>query len=232
MMWLLVLTNCLVFVVELGLTPRQRQQLFAVLGIVPARYLRAGSPGDGIGGVGLLWPLLTHMFLHAGWLHIIGNMWTLWIFGDNVEDRMGSGRFLGFYLTCGLAAALAHMFTNPGSAVPTIGASGAISGVLAAYLLLYPMAGVIVVVPFFFWPLFFELPALMYVGIWFFMQFFSGVLSLASPQAVGSVAWWAHVGGFLAGLILCPFFVMRRKPRRRLFRDEYGLEGAWLRWHG
>jgi len=226
MMWAIILANCFVFVVELGLPPPARERLFYWFGVVPARYLEASGQVCGDASALCLWPLLTHMFLHAGWLHIIGNMWTLWIFGDNVEDRLGSGRFLVFYLLCGLGAALVHMLTNAGSTVPTVGASGAISGVLAAYLLLYPFARVIVLVPVLFWPFFFELPALVYMGLWFWLQFFSGTLALVAPQSGGGVAWWAHIGGFGAGLVLCPLFLLGR-PRPRLYRDQYGMEGAW-----
>jgi len=228
-MWMLILANCAVFAVELGLGPRQLDAFFSIFGIVPARYLVPPDDAAPLPGAVYLWPFLTHMFLHGGWLHIVGNMWTLWIFGDNVEDRMGSGRFLTFYLLCGLAAALTHMFTNPRSSVPTIGASGAISGVLAAYLLLYPWSRIIVMAPIFFWPVFFEMPALFYMGLWFLTQLFSGTLALAAGHAASGVAWWAHIGGFLTGLLLCPMFVVRRRRRRPIYGDEYGIEGAWGR---
>jgi membrane associated rhomboid family serine protease len=169
------------------------------------------------------------MFLHGGWMHIIGNMWTLWIFGDNVEDRMGPLRFVLFYLLCGLAAGVTHWLTNPDSTIPTVGASGAIAGVLGAYFFLYPHARIIAMVPIFFWPFFFELPAITYLGFWILSQIFSGTLSLALPKDVGGVAWWAHVGGFIAGAALHRLFVKRRRSMRRLEPDEWGLEGAWLR---
>ena len=132
------------------------------------------------------------MFLHGGWMHIIGNMWTLWIFGDNVEDRMGPLRFVCFYLLCGLAAGLVHWFTNLDSTLPTVGASGAIAGVLGAYFFLFPYARVIVLVPVLFLPFFFELPALVYLGFWALSQVLSGTLSLVGPREVGGVAWMPH----------------------------------------
>jgi len=228
MVWALILANAGVFSLELGLNHEQLSALVRVFGIVPARYLGHGPAGT-VPPALRLWPFLTHMFLHGGWFHIIANMWTLWIFGDNVEDRMGSVRFGVFYVLCGLAAALTHIIMNPASPVPVIGASGAISGVLGAYLLLYPGAQIIVMVPWFFWPFFFELPALVYMGVWFMTQLFSGALSLSTGLG-GGVAWWAHIGGFVAGLVLCPVMVARRKRRRRIYADEYGMEGAWSAW--
>ncbi len=147
-------------------------------------------------------PLFTSMFLHGGWLHLGGNMLYLWIFGDNVEDRLGRIRYLGFYLVCGIAASVIHIMIDPTSEVPTIGASGAISGVLAGYLLLFPKARVVTVIPIFLFLQVAELPALIVLGFWFVMQFFYGVLSLGVDSSAGGVAWWAHIGGFLAGLVL------------------------------
>ncbi len=154
---------------------------------------------------------LTANFLHGGWLHIIGNMWALWIFGDNVEDRMGHVRFAVFYLLCGIAAGMVHLFTNPHSTIPTVGASGAIAGVMGAYFILFPRSRVIVLVPILIFPFFFEVPAVFYIGFWAFMQVFSGTLSLADARAVGGVAWWAHVGGFITGMVLRFFFIRHRR---------------------
>jgi membrane associated rhomboid family serine protease len=223
----LILINVVVFFFELALPQETLEQVFYLFGIVPARFAhpnwaaRVGFP------VNDYWPLLTHQFLHGGWLHIIGNMWTLWIFGDNVEDRMGPLRFLFFYLTCGLVAAVTEMITQPESAVPTVGASGAIAGVLGAYLLLFPTARLVVLFPVLFLPFFFQLPAVLYLGAWFVIQLFSGALALASPAHVGGIAWWAHVGGFTAGLLLCPLFVQRRRRALRMQPDEYGIEWTW-----
>jgi membrane associated rhomboid family serine protease len=134
-----------------------------------------------------------------------------------------------FYLVAGVTAGLVHCFLNPDSTVPAVGASGAIAGVLGAYFFLYPHARIIAMVPIFFWPFFFELPAITYLGFWILSQIFSGTLSLALPQDVGGIAWWAHVGGFIAGAAFHRLFVNRRRSMRRLEPDEWGLEGAWLR---
>ncbi|MEJ2219161.1 MAG: rhomboid family intramembrane serine protease, partial [Gemmatimonadota bacterium] len=177
------------------------------------------------------WPFLTHMFLHAGWLHIIFNMWFLWIFGDNVEDRMGRARFLAFYLLCGLVAATTQMLVTPGSTIPSVGASGAIAGVMGAYLFLFPKARVIVLLPIFFFPFFFELPAIVYLIFWFGLQLFSGTLALARPEHVGGIAFWAHVGGFTAGVVLYRLFLVRQKRRHRFEADERIVEDSWIpRW--
>ncbi len=201
---MLVLVNVLVFLWELTLPEKRLEQAFFQYGIVPRRL------GEGGG----YFTFLTHQFLHAGWLHVIGNLWTLWIFGDNVEDRMGHGRFLGFYLLCGVLAGLAQSLASAGSGLPSIGASGAIAGVMGAYFVLFPRARVITFVPVFFYPLFFEIPAVVYLGLWFAMQLFSGTLSLASPSDVGGIAFLAHVGGFVAGLLLHRLFVRARHPGR------------------
>jgi membrane associated rhomboid family serine protease len=226
--WVLILVNSVVFVFELTMSEAALERFFYLFGLVPARYTRpdwalwVGLPVDDY------WPFLSSMFLHGGWMHIIGNMWTLWIFGDNVEDRMGPLRFLCFYLLCGLAAGLVHWFTNLHSTIPTVGASGAIAGVLGAYFLLFPTARVIVLVPILFLPFFFELPAVLYLGFWALSQVLSGTLALAGPGDVGGVAWWAHVGGFIAGIVLHFFFVQRRDAYRPPARDEYAMESAWV----
>ena len=147
------------------------------------------------------------MFLHGGWMHLVANMWTLWIFGDNVEDVMGPLRFLLFYVLCGLCALLMHVATNPESTVPVVGASGAIAGVMGAYFFLYPHARVLILVPLFIISFFFEIPAVFYLLLWFVTQVFSG---LADGGGAG-VAWWAHIGGFVAGMLLLRFF--RDEPR-------------------
>jgi membrane associated rhomboid family serine protease len=212
----------------LSLTQADLERLFYVLGIVPARYTHP-QWAEWVGlRVDDYWPFLTSMFLHGGWAHIIGNMWALWIFGDNVEDRMGPWRFALFYLLCGLVAGVVHWFTNPNSVVPTVGASGAIAGVLGAYFVLFPRARVVVLFPILFYPLFFELPAVTYLLVWALSQVFAGTVALAGPGHVGGVAWWAHVGGFTAGLVLHSLFVRPRRAIRRLQPDEYGIEGAWM----
>jgi membrane associated rhomboid family serine protease len=226
--WLIILANCLVFLFELTMPEPVLVDFFYRFGLVSARYthpawaLSVGLPVDDY------FPLLTSMFIHGGWMHIIGNMWALWIFGDNVEDRMGPVRVLGFYLSCGLAAGLVQLYINPHSTIPTVGASGAIAGVMGAYLLLFPFARIVVLLPLLFIPLFFELPAVTYLGFWALTQVFSGTLSLAAPADVGVIAWWGHVGGFCAGMLLLPLFLKRGGAYRRLARDEYGIENAWL----
>jgi membrane associated rhomboid family serine protease len=153
--------------------------------------------------------VLTSMFLHGGWLHILGNMLYLWIFGDNVEDRLGHVRFAAFYLFCGAAAALAHVYINPGSKVPTIGASGAIAGVMGAYFVLYPRSRVLALIPLFIiWEIV-EVPAIFFLGLWFLMQFFAGVGSISDSPDSGGVAFWAHIAGFAAGSLAV---VALRKP--------------------
>jgi membrane associated rhomboid family serine protease len=184
---------------------------FYLFGVVPSFYLDPDY-WQSTGLLGGVLPLFASMFLHGGWLHFFGNMLYLWVFGDNVEDRVGHVRFLVFYFVCGLAAAFFHIFTNPSSNVPTVGASGAIAGILGAYLVLFPGARVLTLVPIFFFFQLVELPALIFLGFWFVMQFFSGAMSLAaSDQQVGGTAWWAHIGGFVAGIGL----IWRHRGLRR-----------------
>jgi membrane associated rhomboid family serine protease len=231
MTWALIAVNVVVFLYELSLSPDELEQLSYLFGVVPARYTHpdwarwVGFPVDEY------WPFLTSMFLHGGWLHLIGNMWTLWIFGDNVEERMGPWRYLTFYLLMGTVAGVTHLLTNANSPVPTVGASGAIAGVLGAYFLLFPTARVIVLFPILFIPFFFELPAVIYLLFWFVTNVLSGTLSGLKGTDMGGVAWWAHVGGFAAGALLSRLFVLAR-PRapRRGQPDEFGTDRAWARW--
>jgi membrane associated rhomboid family serine protease len=221
----LILINVIVFFFELGMSNESLQQFAYLFGLVPARFTDPGwaaSVGFPSGGY---WPILTHQFLHGGWLHIISNMWTLWIFGDNVEDRMGPVRFIIFYLLCGTVAGLTQVFANPDSTLPSIGASGAIAGVLGAYFLFFPTARLIVMFPILFFPFFFELPAVFYLAIWFFTQLLSGTMASIGPQHAGGIAWWAHIGGFVGGMLLCWLFLKRRS--RRFQPDEYGMEWGW-----
>jgi len=204
---ILIAVNVAVFLLEISLPPEKLAAAMNIYGIVPARYFGA-APAAGPAHL-LPLPLLTSMFLHAGWIHLISNLWILWIFGDNVEDRLGHLRFLAFYLGSGVAAGLVHLFTNAGSSLPTIGASGAIAGVMGAYFVLFPRARVLAVIPIFFWPFFLEVPAVVFMGFWFLGQFLSGLLSLG--ETGGGIAWWAHVGGFVAGVVLCPVFLKRRR---------------------
>ena len=228
---LLITVNCFVFALELACPEPFLEKLIYYFGIVPARFTSATWGHEFGVTTNSFWPFLTSMFLHGGWIHIISNMWTLWIFGDNVEDRMGHLRFFIFYLLCGIVAGIIHVLVNPHSAVPTIGASGAIAGVLGAYFLLFPTSRIIVFFPLFlFWPIFYVMPAFLYLGIWFFLQFFSGTLSLlSSASAAGGIAWWAHIGGFLSGIAVHRIFIKRPKIKRLTYLNEYGPREAWFR---
>ena len=194
----IIAVNALAFWFELSLGGSSLQRFLREYGIVPAEFA---------------WPtLFSSMFLHGGWLHAIGNMWYLWIFGDNVEDQMGHGRYLVFYLLCGALAGLAQALLSPGSYVPTIGASGAIAGVMGAYFVLYPHSRVLTLIPLFIFIEIIEIPAIYFLGFWFLMQLFSGAGSIAHTAGnQGGIAFWAHVAGFLAGL--AGVFVFRRPER-------------------
>lgn len=216
---LLIVFNLLIFFWELSLGPRLQEALF-LWGIVPVRYT-VPKIAELFSLPEQLLPFLSSMFLHGGWTHLLGNVWTLWIFGDNVEDRLGRSRYLVFYLLGGLAAALMHIFTNAHSAVPTIGASGAIAAVMGAYFRLYPFARIEMIIPPFFLGPLFVVPAVIFLGWWFILQFFNGSLSLLSdPSQAGGVAWWAHIGGFVFGALLCSVFKVKQFYRRRYYEEE------------
>jgi membrane associated rhomboid family serine protease len=212
--WTLIGINCFVFFVQLGLTPAELEEFLLRFALIPARYSlqSALTPDDFI-------PFITMMFLHGGWLHLIMNMWMLWLFGPAVEDRLGHSRFLLFYLGCGIAAALAQMASDPYSVIPALGASGAIAGVLGCTMALFPLSRVIVVVPILFLPLFFEVHAVVFIGLWFLLQILQGTMALLEPSD-GGVAWWAHVGGFIAGLALGSLMVRPERAYRRYYADE------------
>jgi rhomboid family protein len=209
---LLILVNCLVFLQELAAPPEAREQLIAAFSLIPARStaFMIGSP---VGFAGGILPLFTTMFLHGGWMHLIGNMWFLWLFGDNVEDRVGHGRFVLLYLAGGLAGSLTHWFFNMSSTVPTVGASGAIAAVMGAYLITFPGARIRTLVPIFIFFTWFDLPAYIILIYWLLLQLLSGVasVSVADPMQ-GGVAFFAHVGGFVAGIPLMLLLRPRRKP--------------------
>lgn len=218
----LIVVNVLAFFYQLMLGPGLQRFLYE-FAVVPWLYFHDVAPAAG--AVALTTPLVTSMFLHGGWIHLGGNMLYLWIFGDNVEDRMGHGRYLVFYLACGLAATAAHIFANPASKVPSLGASGAIAGVLGAYILLYPKARVAALLPLGFFTQVIQLPALFFLGWWFVQQFFAGVLSLGVRSAqTGGVAWWAHIGGFVAGAALVWVF---RRPERKPAERDLWWEGRY-----
>ena len=196
---LLIAINALLFVYELSLGPRLDGFLFQSA-FIPARLHEA--PVILHFGAGI-WSGLLSMFLHGGWLHFLGNMMFLWIFGDNVEDRLGHGRYLVFYLLAGYVATFAHAFANPTSHIPAIGASGAISGVLGAYLFLHPRARIKTLVFVFIFFTTIEIPAIVFLPLWFLLQLGPGLASIGNGEAAGGgVAWFAHIGGFVAGPIL------------------------------
>jgi membrane associated rhomboid family serine protease len=201
---LLIIANFLVFFYQIGLSPRLAEAFVNTYGLVPARIQLAlmGDPRVTMGGA--LIPLFTCMFLHGGWLHILGNMWFLWIFGGNVEDRLGPLTYLLFYLVCGIVSGITQAVFSWGCPIPSVGASGAISGILGAYIVFFPYARILTLVPLFI--LFFtaRIPAAIFIGLWFVVQFLSGVGSLGATGAAasGGVAWWAHIGGFAVGAIL------------------------------
>lgn len=206
----LILANVLVWLIVQGAgEPAAMATSVCQLGLIPGEFLHrvpAGAfveLGNGAGcmlGTGFSWYTpLTSMFLHGGWAHLIGNMWFLWLFGNNVEDSMGRGRYLAFYLLCGLGAALFQVAVQPGSVLPLVGASGAISGIMGAYVVLYPRIRVHMFILIVIFPWTFTLPAFLMIGYWFLLQLFGG---LVTSSDAGGVAFWAHVGGFLAGVAL------------------------------
>jgi len=195
----LIVVNTLVFLYELELGPALERFLL-IYGFVPVRYLYL-SETEPWNLPARFVPMFSSMFLHGGWLHLIGNMWTLWIFGDNVEDRLGKSRYLLYYLACGLAAAYLHYLTGPRSGVPVVGASGAIAGVMGGYFVLFPRAQVVTLLPIFFFIQIVTVPAVVFLAFWFFVQLFNGMVASAASFG-GGVAWWAHVGGFVTGALM------------------------------
>ena len=189
----LIAINIIVFIFQIMLGSYQEQFIYQ-FALIPSEITSSLS-FDNVTDV------FTSMFMHAGLAHIGGNMLYLWIFGDNVEDRLGSVKYLLFYIIGGVVASIAHIFTNPASSIPTVGASGAIAAVLGAYLVLYPRQKVLTLIPLGFWMRMTMVPAFLVLGLWFVLQLFSGVMSLGGPD-VGGVAFWAHIGGFVSGVIL------------------------------
>ncbi len=189
-------------------SPTGKLALFHILGVVPARYfnpewaITAGYPNFGA------IPFFTYMFLHSGWIHIILNMWMLWIFANNIEDAMGHARFIMFYTICGVVAIGVQIMLAPTVQTPIIGASGAVAGIMGAYFVLYPHGRVLTLIPIIIIPLFFKIPAGLFLGLWFFLQIFSSLTNHISGSAQ-EIAWGAHIGGFIAGMILVRFFVKK-----------------------
>ena len=211
--WMLIILNALVFTLEISMPDANLNRFINTWGLVPSQI----NPAQPLTFV----PFLTHMFLHGGWLHIISNMWMLIIFGDNVEDRIGSLRYLVFYLAGGIiAGGLQVISSGLGSSVPAIGASGAIAAVLGAYFVFYPRARVLTIIPIFIIPWMVNIPAILFLGIWFVTQLFQGVAALSTTAAAGGIAFWAHIGGFLFGLIMAYPFTVGRRPAK-WYPDEY-----------
>jgi len=223
--WTIIGLNVAVFLYQLSLSHNAELSFVYHHALVPLRYFNPEWAWE----VGLpptdATPFVTAMFMHGGWLHIILNLWTLWIFGPALEDRLGPVRFIALYLGSGLAAGFAHAIFNAGSPQPMLGASGAIAGVIGAYALRFPYAWVRVIVPILFIPLFFSIPALLFAGIWFGLQIMQGASELLNPYApVAGVAWWAHIGGFIAGVV----FLRLLEPHRPAgWRRAWYNGGPW-----
>lgn len=211
---ILIVVNVVIFLFELSLGTELNIFLddFA---LIPANYFYLGNQGI-FASIGRFYPFITSQFIHGGWLHLIGNMWFLWIFGDNVEDYFGHTRFLFFYLLSGVVAGLAHVYTNQASPDPTVGASGAIAGVMGAYTILYPRAKVLT----FFFIRFVKLPAFIFMGVWIVIQFLGGAVSHLAGTSSSGVAWWAHIGGFVVGVLLVWLIPRNRKRFQNRNRVE------------
>ena len=218
-MWSIIALNAVAFYGEISLTPSELDAVSRNFGVVPARFWPTLDAGA-------LPSLVVNMFLHGGLLHLLGNMWTLYLFGDNVEDRMGTVRFTAFYFLCGLAASFAHIATNLGSEVPAIGASGAIAGVMGAYALMYPRAGIVLLIPILFYPFFFQISAWLYFGGWFATQYWMATQPTPDGTA-GGVAFGAHIGGFVAGVVLHRFFLRPGHDEPHIEPTQVLIESAW-----
>jgi len=208
---LIILTNVVFFMFELSMDESELNHFISQFGLTPTYFLHHWGQSAEVG------TLFTSMFLHGGWMHLISNMWALWIFGDNIEDRLGHWRYLFFYLLCGVVAGLTQAFADPSQTAPTVGASGAIAGVLGAYLMLYPNSKVVTLIPLGFIPWFVNIPAYIFLGIWFFVQLSTGWFSLHVSGT--NVAFFAHVGGFVTGFALVRLW--QKPDYRRFWRDEY-----------
>jgi membrane associated rhomboid family serine protease len=224
--WALIATNAVVFLFEVSLSPSELNEFLYRFALVPARYFDSGVSDSSLSLSDYL-PFVSNMFLHGGWLHLIVNMWTLWLFGRAVEDQLGSGRYLAFYFACGVLASITYVALNPNSTVPALGASGAIAGILGCYMRFFPFSRIVVLIPIIFIPLFFEVPAMLFTGLWFLFQILGAIADGSTPFAGGGIAWWAHVGGFIAGVILAGPL---QPPRRRHWpRDvDEGIPGFAL----
>ena len=200
----LIAVNSVVFLYQISLPPRGAEAFIVEWAMIPRRLFDPSWAAEHGLSQWTYLTVLTNTFMHGGWLHIIFNMWVLYIFGCALEDRLGPARFLIFYLLCGIAASWAHASFNAQSAIPALGASGAVAGVIGAYARSYPAAVITLIIPLGFIPLFFQLPAVAFAGLWFILQILQGAGELLTPSMGGGIAWWAHIGGFVAGLVLLP----------------------------
>jgi membrane associated rhomboid family serine protease len=216
--WALIAVNCVVFLYQISLSEPELELFLSRFALIPARYFAPDAPSS-LSVLDFL-PFVTNMFLHGGWLHLILNMWTLWLFGRTVEDRFGSARYLLFYLLCGAVASTTHALVNATSEIPALGASGAIACVLGCYMRMCPLSRVVVMIPILFFPFFFELPAIVFTGLWFLLQVMQGTADLFAPPAGAGVAWWAHIGGFVAGFLLTPLLQQSKRAHRPFYPDE------------
>ncbi len=209
----LIALNVLVFLHMQGLQGIDARRFVVEWGLLPILF----SPPEGVRiptlGLRHYATFVTSTFLHGGWLHLIFNMWTLWLFGCAMESRLGTARFLAFYLLCGIGAGIVHVWFNAGSQVPVIGASGAVAGVIAAYAWSYPRAEITLLIPIIVFPLFVDVPAMLFAALWFGLQLMQGYAELLRPTMAGGIAWWAHAGGFVVGIVLLKLLAPHdRKP--------------------
>jgi len=223
--WMVIGVNTIVFLFQESLPPPVLERFLFTFALIPARYFGDLAIVESPEGIVDYLPFLSNIFLHGGWLHLILNMWTLWVFGPAVEDRLGTSRFLTFYVMVGIAASLAHASINASSHVPALGASGAISGVIGCYVRMFPFARLVIMVPILFFPYFFEVPAVIFAVVWLSTQIVPGITDLVMPRDGGGIAWWAHIGGFVAGLLLAPIVMRSVRSYRRYYADEgrYGF---------
>jgi membrane associated rhomboid family serine protease len=216
---LLILANVIVFIYQITLPSAAADTFVKTYALTPS-HIKLALEGHRYTPLQAFLPLFTCMFLHGGWLHILGNMWFLWIFGDNVEDQFGSIGYLLFYIVCGLGSGITQVIFSWGSKVPSLGASGAIAGVLGAYIVFFPRARILTLVPLFILFFTIRVPAAIFIGLWFLLNFLSGVSSLGSINT-GGVAWWAHVGGFLLGMLIAGFTKLIDTGRRTPTNPTY-----------
>jgi membrane associated rhomboid family serine protease len=219
--WALIIVNAMVFLYQVSLGPDAAQRFVYQFGAIPAVIAGHNYLPHAMAAIPPTASIFTSMFLHGGWMHLIGNMWFLWIFGNNIEEAMGHARYLAFYLICGILASISHVLAYPDSTIPSIGASGAIAGALGAYIMLYPRARVWTLIFLGFFIRLMYIPAWIVLGFWILIQFLNG--SMAGTAEAGGVAFWAHIGGFIAGILLVGLF---KKSTVRFFsapRPQTGM---------